>query len=105
MDQLGRAASRFGQDRAAGCSVCALGPNGSQPNRLAVLSAQKVWLLLAIHLQPLVPPISRHQAAVASKRSLEEVGGSHLLDSGIDRLRSTLLGPVGLIAPPHLTEH
>jgi hypothetical protein len=48
-----------------------LGPDGRQPDRLAILTAQKERLLLAIQLPLLVPPVGWHQTTVVGEGSLE----------------------------------
>lgn len=102
---LDHAARRLGEDGTAGLAVRPFAPDARQPDRLVILAAQEVRLLPAVHRQPLVPAIRRHQAAVMGERSAEIVGGGHLLDGGVDRLWRLLLRPVRPIAPPHLIHH
>lgn len=105
VDLCRHAAGRLGEDRAAGLAVRPLAPDARQPDRLAILAAQEVRLLLPVHQQPLVPAIRRHQAAVMGERPFEVVGGGHLLDGGVDGLRCLLFRPVRPVAPPHLVHH
>lgn len=105
VDLLGHAARRLGEDGAAGLAIRPFAPDARQPDRLAILAAQEVRLLPAVHRQPLVPAIRWHQAAVMGKRPAEVVGGRHLLDGGVDGLGRLLLRPVRPIAPPDLVHH
>lgn len=104
VDVRRRAAGGLGQYRDARLAIGALGPDTGEEERLPILSAQKVRLLGFGAGQPLEPAVGRHQAAVALKRRLVELGGGHRLDSGVDRLRRCLPSPFGLVAPPHAIE-
>lgn len=102
VDLRRHAAGRLGEDGTARLAVRPFAPDACQPDRLPILAAQEVRLLLAVHRQPLVPAIRRHQAAVMGERPAEVVGAGHLLDGRLDGLGRLVLRPVRPITPPHL---